>query len=136
MTGLYASSPKYKEASSKQSKEICDDISQYKIGHLVMIKTFDKKSNWDAKCIPNFRIVRLIGPGQLEVSDLTGRIRKVNNCDVHKIWLSDYIVSSIQDEEVFRRKGKYINDSCILEDVVIIDMLLHENFLHVKIRHT
>ena len=78
-----------KEAHSKQSKEKYDDIPQYKIGDLVMIKNFDKKSNLDVKYIPNFRIVRLIDPRQLEVSDPTGRLRKVNICDVHKILPSD-----------------------------------------------
>ena len=43
------------EACSKQNKEKYDDILQYKIGDLVMIKNFNKKSNGDAKYIPNFR---------------------------------------------------------------------------------
>ena len=52
-----------KEVHSKQSKEKYGNIPQYKIGDLVMIKNFDKKkTNWDTKYIPNFRIVRLIGP--------------------------------------------------------------------------
>ena len=34
-----------------------------------MIKNLDKKSNWDAKYIPNFRVITLIGTRQLEVSD-------------------------------------------------------------------
>ena len=67
-----------KGACSKQNKEKYDDIPWYKVRDLVMIKNFDKKSKWDAKYIPNFRIVRLIGPRQLEVSDLTGRLRQVN----------------------------------------------------------
>ena len=60
---------------------------------------------WDSKYIPNFRIVRLIGPRQLEVSDPAGRLRKVNVCNVCKILPSDFIVSSILDEHVFGRKG-------------------------------
>ena len=36
-----------------------------------MIKNFHKKSNWDIKYIPNLRIIRLIGPRQLQVSDST-----------------------------------------------------------------
>ena len=48
--------PNAKESHYKQSKEKYDDIPQYKIGDLVMIENFDKKSNWDAKYIPNFRI--------------------------------------------------------------------------------
>ena len=95
-----------------------------------MIKNFDKKSNWDAKYIPNFRIVR-----QLEVFNLTGRLRKVNICDVHNTLQSDYIVSSIPDEQVFGRKGKYINGPYMLKEVAIIDVFLYENFLYVKIRH-
>ena len=51
-----------------------------------MIKNFENKSNWDAKYIPNFRIVKLIGARQLEVSDPTGRLRKVNICDVHRFY--------------------------------------------------
>ena len=54
-----------KEAYSKQNKEKYDDVSQYKIGDLVMIKNFVKKSNWDAKDIPNFRIIKIIGPRHL-----------------------------------------------------------------------
>ena len=50
-----------------------------------MIRNFDRKCNWDAKYILNFRIVCLIGSRQLEVFDPTGRLRKVNVCDVHGI---------------------------------------------------
>ena len=58
-----------KEACSKQNKDKYDDIPQYKIGDLFMIQNFDKKLNWDTKYIPNFRVIRLIGIRQLEVSD-------------------------------------------------------------------
>ena len=51
-----------KQAPSEQDKEKYDDVPQYKIGDLVMVKNFDKNSNWDTKAIPNFRIIRLIGP--------------------------------------------------------------------------
>ena len=44
-----------------------------------MIRDFDKKSKWNAKYIPNFRVVHLIGSRQLEVSHPTGRIRNVND---------------------------------------------------------
>ena len=64
----------------------------------------------------------------------TGRIRKVNVSDVHKILPSDHIVSSIPDEQVFGRRGKYIKDPHILKDVAIIDTFLYKNFLHVKIK--
>ena len=50
-----------KEAHSKQKCDKHDNIPQLKIGDLIMIKNFDKIPNWDAKFIPNFRIVRLIG---------------------------------------------------------------------------
>ena len=80
-----------------------------------MIKNSDKKFNWDAKYIPNFRIIRLIGSRQLEVSNLTGRLWKVTICDMHNILPSDSIVSSIPDEQVFVRKVKYINDPYILK---------------------
>ena len=109
-------------------------MPNYKIGDLVMIRNFDKKFNWDAKYIPNFRIVQLIGSRQLEVSNPTGRLRKVNICDVHKILTSDQIVSSIPDE-VIGRSGKYINDPCILKEVVIIDTFLHEHFPQIRIKH-
>ena len=36
-----------KEACSKQNRDKYNDIPQYKIGHLIMIKNLDKKSNWD-----------------------------------------------------------------------------------------
>ena len=64
----------------------------------------------ETKYVPNFRIVRLIGTRQLEVSDLTGRLRRVNVSDIHKILPVDFIVNCIPDEQVFARKGKYIND--------------------------
>ena len=66
-----------------------------------MIRSFDKKSTWDVKYIPNFRVVCLIGSRQLEVSNATGRTIKVNVCDVHKIVPSDHIISSILDDQVF-----------------------------------
>ena len=69
-----------KEACSKQNIDKYDDIPQYENGDLIMIKNFNIKLNWDAKYIPDFRIIRLIGTRQLEVSDLTGRLRKVNIC--------------------------------------------------------
>ena len=78
-----------------------------------MIKNSDKKSNWDAKYITDFRIVRFIGPKQLEVSNPSSRLTKANICDVHKISPSDYIATSILDEQVFGRKDKYINDPCV-----------------------
>ena len=87
-----------REACSKQNKQKYDD--------LVMIINFDKKSNWDAKYIPNFRVMCLIGSRQLEVSDPTDTIRKINGCDVCKILLSNHIVSSIPYEQVFGRRGK------------------------------
>ena len=64
---------KMREAQSKQTKQRYDEISKFKIGNLVMIKNFDSKSTWDAKHIPNFRVVCLIASRQLEVSDPMGR---------------------------------------------------------------
>ena len=43
-----------KEAHSKQSKQKYDDVPTYRIGGLVMIRNYDRISNWDAKYIPNF----------------------------------------------------------------------------------
>ena len=74
-----------KDTCTKQSKEKYDDVQNYIIGDLVMIRNFDKKSKWDVKYIPNFRIVPLIGSRKLQVADPTGRLRKFNVCDVHKI---------------------------------------------------
>ena len=48
-----------KEACSRQSKDKYDDVPWYKIGDLVIIKNFDKKSNWDVKFIPNFQLMQL-----------------------------------------------------------------------------
>ena len=89
-----------------------------------MIKYFNKKLNWDAKYIPNLRIVKFIGTGQLEVPDPTGRLKKVNICVVHKVLPSDFI----SDEKVFARKGKYINDPCILKEVMVIDPFFPRQF--------
>ena len=79
--------------------------------------------------------MHLIGGRQLNVFNPTGRIRKVNVCDVHKMLPSDQITSSIPDEQVFGRRGKDINDSYILTEVLIIDAFLHKNFQHVRIKH-
>ena len=65
-----------KEAYSKQNRDKYDDITQYKIGDLIMIQHFDTKLNWDAKYILNFRVIQLIGTRKLAVSDPTGRLRK------------------------------------------------------------
>ena len=100
-----------------------------------MIKNLDKKLNWDANYIPNSRINRIIiSPRQLEVSDLTGRLWKVNISNMHKIFPSGFIISSIPDEQVFGRKGKYINDPCILKEISVIDVFLEESFPSVRIR--
>ena len=93
-----------KEGHSKQHINKYDNIPQFKIGNLIMINNFDKSWNWDAKYIPNFRIIRLIGTTQLEVSDPTGRLTKVNICDVHNILPSEFIASYIPYEQVFARK--------------------------------
>ena len=76
----------------------------------------------------------LIGSRQLEVSDPTGRITKINVCDVHKILQSDHIVNSIPDELVLGRRGKYINDPPVLKEVAVIDVFLDENFPHARIK--
>ena len=99
-----------------------------------MINNFDKKSNWDANYIPNFRIIRLIGTRQLEVSDPRGRLRKVNICGVHKIFAIRVHSELHPDEQVFARKGKYINDPCILKKVMVIDAFLQDIFTNVKFR--
>ena len=74
----------------------------------------------------------LIGSRQLEVSDPTGRTRKINVCDAHKIVPSDHIISSIPDEQVFGQRGKYINDPRLIKEVAIIDAFLHEEFHQVR----
>ena len=76
---------------------------------------------WDTKYVPNFRVVPLISSKQIKISNPTGRTRKVNVCDVHKIVLSDHIINSTPDKQVFGRRGKYINDPGILKEVLIID---------------
>ena len=67
-----------KEAQSKQRKQKYDDIPNYKIGDFIMIRNFDKNLTGNAKYISNLRVVCLIGSKQLEVSNPTGRIRKIN----------------------------------------------------------
>ena len=76
---------------------------------------------WDAKYVSNFRVVKLIGTRQLEVADLTGRLKKVNISDIHKVLPADLTVSCIPDEKVFTNKGKYINDPHLLKVVSVID---------------
>ena len=80
-------------------------------------------------------MIRLISHIQLEVSDQTGRLWKVNISDVHKILPSNFIKNSILDEQVFGRKGKYINGPCILKEVSATDIFLQENVLNIRIRH-
>ena len=65
-------------------------------------------------------------------SDPTGRLRKVNIFDVHKILPSEFIVSCIPDEQVLTRKGKYINDPHILKKIMIIDAFLQEIFTNIQ----
>ena len=93
-----------------------------------MIKKFDEKLTWDAKYVPNFRVVKVIGTRQLEVADPTGRLRKINISDFHKILAADFIVSCIPDEQVFSRKGKYINDPHLLKEISVIDAFLWDCF--------
>ena len=66
-------------------------------------------------------MVCVIDSRKLDVSDPTGRLRKVNICDAHKILPSDQIVSSIPDEQVFGRRGNYIDNPHVLKEVAIID---------------
>ena len=40
-----------------------------------------------------------------------------------------------KDEQVFGRKGKYIDDPHILKEVLVIDAFLQANFLNVRITH-
>ena len=124
-----------KEAHFKKNINKSNDIPQYNIGDLIMIKHFNKKSNWDGKYIPYFRSIRLGGRRQLEVTDPTGKIRKLNICDVHKVLPSEFIVSCILDVQVFTRKGKYINDSCIPKEVMVIANFLQDNFTDIRFRH-
>ena len=57
-----------------------------------------------------------------------GRLRKVNIMEVHKILPADFIVSCIPDEQIFVRKGKYINSLCILKEILVIDAFLQDYF--------
>ena len=96
---------------------------------------FWKKSNWDAKYVSNFRVIKLIVARQLEVSDPTGRLWKVNISNIHKILSADFIVCWLLDEQIFARKGKYINGPCILKVVSAIDSFLHDYFPNIRVRH-
>ena len=49
----------------RETKQRYDGVPNYKIGDLVMIKNFNKKFTWDAKYVPKFRVVHLIGFKQL-----------------------------------------------------------------------
>ena len=72
---------------------------------------------------------------ETEVSDSIGRLQKVNISDVHKILPADFIVSCLLDKQIFARKGKYINNPCILKEVLTIDTFLHEYFPNIRLRH-
>ena len=54
-----------------------------------------------------------------------GTLQKINISDVHKILPAEFIVSCLLDEQIFARKGKYINDTPMLKEVSIIDAFLH-----------
>ena len=95
-----------------------DYVPQFNIRDLIMIK----------KYVPNFRVVRLTGTRQLEVSDQMDRLQKVNISDAHKNLPTDFIVGGLPDEQIFARKGKYINDPHILKELLVIDIFLHECF--------
>ena len=99
-----------------------------------MIKNVHKKSAWDGKYIPSFKIVCLIGSRQLEVSNPMSRTRKVNVCNAHERVPSYHIISSMQDEQVFGQGDKYINNPRIIKEVAIIDAFLHENFPQARVR--
>ena len=124
-----------KEAHSRQKHDKHNDMPNFKICDLILIKNVDKKSNWDAKHVPDFRVIKLKGTRQIEVSDQTGKLQKVNISDVHKILPADFIVSCIPNKQDFPRKGKYINDPYIMNEVSAIDAFLHEYFLDVRLRH-
>ena len=123
-----------KESCSKQKCGKHDNAPQFEIGGFIMINNFDKKSNWDAKYVFNFRVVKLIGTSQLEVPDPTGRLWKVNSSDVHKIFSTKFIVSCLLDEQILARKGKNLNDPHILKKVSVIDASLHECFPSIRLR--
>ena len=53
-----------KEAHSEQKCDKHDNVPQFKIADLIMIKNFDKRLNWDAKYVPRFQVVKLIGTRQ------------------------------------------------------------------------
>ena len=55
-----------REAQSKQPRWMYDDFPNYKIGDLVMLKNLDGKSTWDAKYVPNFRVVYVIDQDNLK----------------------------------------------------------------------
>ena len=135
MTGMHACYIQYQRSTFKTKHDRHDDIPNFKISDLIMIKNFDKMLNWDAKYVPNFRVTKLIGTRQLEVCNPTGRLWKVNISDVHKIVPANFIVSCIPDEQIFARKGNYINNPQILKAVSAKDAFLHEYFPDVRLRY-
>ena len=44
-------------------------------------------------------------------------------------------MNCIPDEQVFARKAKYMNDPCILKEVMVIDMFLQDNFEDIRFKH-
>ena len=100
-----------------------------------MIKNFDKKLTRDAKYVQNFRILGLICTRQLDVFDPKGRLRKVNISDIHKILSVDFLLSCIPDEQIFAKKGKYINEPQILKEVSVINTFLQDYFPDIGPRH-
>ena len=48
-----------KEAHSKQQCNKNDNVPCYKIGDLIMIKNFGKKSTWNTKYVPNFKSCKI-----------------------------------------------------------------------------
>ena len=95
-----------------------------------MIKNFGKKVELGCKLSSKLYSSKTTGY-QTEVSDPTGRQRKVNISAIHKILPADFIVSCIPDEQIFARKGKHIKNPHILKEVSAIDAFLQDYFPYV-----
>ena len=75
----------------------------------MLIKNHNRDSPFDTKCIPSYRIVKLVSESATDVQDKMGKTRRVNLNDVYLMFPSEYVLSHLPDNQAFGRVKKYIN---------------------------
>ena len=81
---------------------------------MVLIKNHHRDSPFDTKCIPSYRIVKLINEHVTDVQDMIGKIRRVNLNYVYLMFPFEHVLSHLPDNQAFGRVKKYINHPDII----------------------